>query len=111
MEQNASKWDSAPRNPNAHWVKTRELIGQIDDGPITSRFTLIRAKPNGKLGTIFELDGDRLFSAKAESAIGKQVTRSNAPPAGEYTIQKKTKNADGTSIKNASGFVYVLKAL
>jgi len=90
------KWGQRPRNEKATWVKTRSLAG--------TTFTLLRANPahvKGKESYVFEISGDRLFSATVGSTIFKQVMRDGIPPAGEYTIDVVAKDTQSFLVLRA----------
>ncbi len=101
-----TKWGQTPRNPNAQWVKVREVVG--------APFTLLRCNEgriNGKPSYICEISGDRLFSvSKDTSAIGKMIGRYGLPPAGEYEIVANA-NKVTPSAANPLGNQYILRAL
>jgi hypothetical protein len=88
---NAAKWDAPKNNPNAHWVKTRDLVG--------TTFTVVKAKAGkvkGRASIIFECADGALFSASEGGTIGQQVARSGLPPAGKYTIVQSESAASPT---------------
>jgi hypothetical protein len=106
MSENGQKWGQRASNPNAAWVKTRDLVG--------SAFDLIRCNAGqvkGRDSYIFEVSGDRLFSQGKDSTIGKQIGRDGIPPAGRYEIVKQTEDSHGQPIKSPTGYALVLRAL
>src|SRR4029077_1808541 len=102
----AKDWGKPKPNPNAHWVKTRDLVGK--------HFQLVRVNKgnvDGRPCYIFECSDGALFSQGVSSTIGKQVERAGIPPAGTYTIDAPTTNSKGEPIKSPTGYALVLRGL
>lgn len=98
------KWGALNDNPNAHWVKVRDLVGKT--------FHLVKVNQGnvrGKPSFIFEMDDAGLFSVSQEgSSIGERVQEQGKPPVGPdhaYTVDKVATDA------NPSGYALVLREL
>jgi hypothetical protein len=99
MTEEKAPWGSLPpSNPNAVWVKIRDLVGV--------NFTLLNVKKgvvSERPSFIFETKEGQLFSANDDGVgtISQQIERHGLPPLnGVYTITStpSTKNKQGYTL-------------
>lgn len=97
------KWGAFETDPEAHWVKLRDLVG-VTFQLVKVNKGFVKERPS----YIFTLDEHRLVSVGTDQTIGKQIDRAGLPPVGLYTVRKDTKKRDGSPMGGPKGYALVL---